>query len=84
MGQRATIPTSVRGDSHFKSLQYSNYTLIALKAQMITALVISNQKLSIFVAHPLCAQVARVTGLQKGSIYPLLLRLHGPDLAKGE
>lgn len=51
-GQRATIPTSVRGDSHFKSLPYSNYTLIALKAQVITALVISNQKLSIFVASP--------------------------------
>lgn len=51
-GQRATIPTSVRGDSHFKSLPYSNYTLIALKAQMITTLVISNQKLSIFVASP--------------------------------
>lgn len=51
-GQRATIPTSVRGDSHFKSLPYSNYTLIAPKAQMITALVISNQKLSIFVASP--------------------------------
>lgn len=50
MGQRATIPTSVRGDSHFKSLPYSNYTLIALKVQMITALVISNRKLSIFVA----------------------------------
>lgn len=51
---------------------------------MITALLISNQKLSIFVVHPLCAQVARVTDLQKGNIYPLLLRLHSPDLAKGK
>lgn len=53
-GQRPSVPSplSAQRRSPFKVCAYSNYTLVALKTHMITALAISNQKLSIFVVSP--------------------------------
>ncbi len=53
-GQKPTVPSPLSAPQWFpfKVCPYSNYTLVALKTQMIMALVISNQKLSIFVVSP--------------------------------